>query len=238
MPRVARRSIGGAVYHVLNRGNSRRRLFGRDADYQAFLAVLVEALRRWPGVRLLCFCVMPNHWHLVLWPGADGELSQFMRWLTQTHTQRWRHAKRTVGYGALYQGRYKSFLVADDHHLLLLCRYVERNARRAKLVGRAEAWRWGSAWQRAHRRETVAGLLGEWPVPRPRNWNALLNEPQREADEQRVRQSIARGRPLGEERWVQRTAAKLNLLHTLRPPGRPKGAKDRRKRRERRTPKL
>ena len=230
MPRVARRSVGGAVYHVLNRGNSRRRLFARDADYLAFLAVLVEALRRWPGVRLLCFCVMPNHWHLVVRPSRDGELSQFMRWLTQTHTQRWRHATRTVGYGALYQGRYKSFVVADDHHLLVVCRYVERNARRARLVARAEAWRWGSPWSRGHPGEALTGLLREWPVPRPRNWAALLNEPQREADEQRVRQSIARGRPFGDEAWVRRTAAKLDLGHTLRPPGRPKGSKDRRER--------
>src|SRR5687768_7448118 len=114
------------IYHVLNRANARRRLFASDADYAAFIAVLVEALRRWPGVRLLACCVMPNHWHLVVQPSADGEVSSFMRWLTQTHTQRWRHAKRTVGYGARYQGRYKAFVVEEDRHLLILCRYVER----------------------------------------------------------------------------------------------------------------
>jgi putative transposase len=88
----------------LNRGHGRCRLFETDRDYQAFIEVLVLACQRFPGVRLLAYCVMPNHWHLVLSPTADGELGAFMRWMTQTHAQRWRHAKRTVGHGSLYQG--------------------------------------------------------------------------------------------------------------------------------------
>jgi putative transposase len=90
MPRVARRSVGGIVYHVLNRAHSRKRLFWSDKDYLAIFKVLAEAHQRWPGVAVLALCIMPTHWHLVLRPSADGELSQFMRWLTQTHTQRWR----------------------------------------------------------------------------------------------------------------------------------------------------
>jgi putative transposase len=213
---------------VLNRSNSRRRLFAADGDYLAFASVLVDALQRWPGVSLLAFCIMPNHWHLVLLPRRDGELSAFMRWLTQTHAQRWRHARNTVGYGALYQGRYKSFIVQDDHHLLVLCRYVERNALRAKLVRRAETWRWCSAWGRLHRKDDLSSALREWPVDRPKDWLALLNEPQAETEAARVRTSIARGRPFGSDGWVERTARRLNLSHTLRGPGRPYGAKDRR----------
>jgi REP element-mobilizing transposase RayT len=97
MPRTARSAVGGMIYHVLNRARGRRRLFYTDKEYAAFLQVLLEAHRRFPGVRILALCLMPNHWHLVLLPGEDGELSLFMRWLTQTHTQRWRHAKDTVG---------------------------------------------------------------------------------------------------------------------------------------------
>ncbi|HUG92188.1 MAG TPA: hypothetical protein VML55_15210, partial [Planctomycetaceae bacterium] len=85
---------------------------------------------------------MPNHWHLVVWPAGDGDLSEYMRWLTVTHTQRWHAAHHTSGTGALYQGRFKS------EHFLTVCRYVERNALRANLAGSAEAWRWGSLWQR------------------------------------------------------------------------------------------
>ena len=152
MPRKARASIGGLVYHVLNRSHSRRRMFYSDKDYHAFLTALLQAHERWPDVQILALCIMPNHWHLVLRPSRDGELSVFMRWLTQTHTQRWRHAKHTVGYGPLYQGRFKSFIVQEDRHFLVLCRYVERNPLRAKhrLVDRAEQWRWSSVSLRAN----------------------------------------------------------------------------------------
>jgi putative transposase len=225
MSRVARRALGGLIYHVLNRANSRRRLFRTDADYRAFLDVLIEALRRFPGVKLLAFCIMPNHWHLVLEPSADGELSRFMRWLTQTHTQRWRHARNTVGFGALYQGRYKSFVVQEDRHFLVLCRYVERNALRAKLVRRAEDWPWCSAGIPARQDampRALWSMLAEWPVACPPRWLALLNEPQGEKEQQRVRVSIVRNRPLGQPGWVERTASRLGLSHTLRPPGRPR----------------
>jgi putative transposase len=216
------------VYHVLNRANSRRRLFYTDKDYLAFLQVLLEAHRRFPGVQILALCVMPNHWHLVLSPGEDGELSRFMRWLTQTHTQRWRHAKRTVGHGALYQGRYKSFVVQADDHFLILCRYVERNALRGKRVTRAEAWRWGSAWIRQHGNAELKALLSEWPLDRPSNWTRLLNEQQNDKAPEAVsvRTSIERNRPLGTPRWVKSTARRLGLTHTLRSPGRPPKRRD------------
>jgi putative transposase len=227
MPRKARASVGGLIYHVLNRSHSRRRLFDSDKDYLAFMIVLLEAARRWPGVEILALCIMPNHWHLVLRPRRDGELSAFMRWLTQTHTQRWRHAKRTVGYGAVYQGRFKSFIVQEDRHFLVLCRYVERNPLRAqrKLVERAQDWRWSSAWIRTHAGNEFEELLSEWPVPRPMNWLSLLNEAQAEADAQRVRTSVERNRPMGEDAWMQRMVKKLGLEHTTRPPGRPKKEK-------------
>ncbi len=96
MARKPRRSVGRMVYHVLNRGNSRRRMFYGEKDYLAFLKVLDEARARFPGVEVFSLCVMPNHWHLVVRPRHDGELSLFMRWLTQTHTQRFRHAKHNV----------------------------------------------------------------------------------------------------------------------------------------------
>ena len=99
-------------------------------DYQQFEQVLHEARLR-TGMRILAYCLMPNHWHLVLWPAADGTLSRFMTWLTLTHTQRWHASRSSAGAGHLYQGRYKSFLVQADEHLVSVCRYVERNPRRA-----------------------------------------------------------------------------------------------------------
>jgi len=122
------------VYHVLNRAAGRVRLFTRAGDYAAFEAVLEQAWARLP-TRLLSYCVMPSHFHLVLWPREDGELSEFMRWLTVTHTQRWHAHRGTAGAGLLYQGRFKSFPIQEDPNLLTVCRYVERNALRAGWSG-------------------------------------------------------------------------------------------------------
>ena len=98
MPRRKRVGTGGYVFHVLNRGVGRQTIFHDDADYAAFERVIVDALDRIP-IRLLSYCLMPNHWHLVLWPkrGRDDDLSEFMRWLTVTHTQRWHAHKGTSG---------------------------------------------------------------------------------------------------------------------------------------------
>src|SRR3954465_6567689 len=149
MPRTARRAPGGQVYHVLNRAVGRMRLFRTDDDFEAFRRVMVEAHRRHP-LRILAYCVLSNHWHFVVWPKTDGQVTDYFRWLAHTHAMRWRVAHRTVGYGHLYQGRFKSFPVQRDEHFLTACRYVERNALSAGLVRRAQDWRWGSLWARAH----------------------------------------------------------------------------------------
>jgi putative transposase len=147
MPRRGRSAPGGRAYHVLNRGNGRRTLFRKEADYAAFERILEQAVERLP-MRVLGWCLMPNHWHLVLWPESDGQLSEFMRWLTVTHAQRLHAHRRDGAGGHVYQGRFKSFPVQEDHHFLVLMRYVERNALRANLVRRAEDWRWSSLWRR------------------------------------------------------------------------------------------
>ena len=144
MPRTARVAPGGLVYHVLNRAVARLPLFEKTADYEAFERVLLETQQRHP-TRILAYCLMPNHWHFVLWPRNDDELTAFLRWLTHTHTMRWHAHHQTAGTGHLYQGRFKSFPVQTDEHLYAVLRYVERNAVRAKLVaapsnGDGRAW--------------------------------------------------------------------------------------------------
>jgi len=227
MPRTARSAPGGVVFHVLNRANAGSDLFRSAADYAAFLRVLAQTLALFPGVRLLCYCLMPRHWHLVLLPSRDGELGRFMQRLTVTHVRRWHEHRRSTGRGHVYQGTYKSFPAQRDEHLLVLCRYVERNALRAKLVRRAQDWRWCSLWARELAASDAAAaemakLLGEWPVDRPADWLKIVNTPQTAAEEQAVQTSIRRGRPLGTETWQRRTAARLGLSHTFRERGRPR----------------
>jgi putative transposase len=212
------------VYHALNRANGRAAVFRKDGDYEAFERVLVESLEHVPGMRLLAYCLMPNHWHLVLWPRADSELSDFMHWLTLTHTQRWHAHYHDVGRGHLYQGRFKSFPVEADDHFWTVCRYVERNALRANLVRRAENWRWGSLSRRAEKEAGSRPALCTGPLPWPAGWAALVNEPHSEAELAALRQCVARGQPYGSAAWTKRAAQRLGLESTLRPRGRPKKA--------------
>jgi putative transposase len=219
MPRRLRFASGGYVYHALNRAVGRATLFTKAADYAAFLKVLREA-KDWQPLRLLAFCVMPNHWHLVLWPHRDGDLSEFLRWLTVTHTQRWHAHRHTAGTGPLYQGRFKSFPIQEDDHLLTVYRYVERNPLRAGLVERAEDWRWSSLGHRVH--APGDGLLDDSPVHLPADWVAYVNAPGSEAEVEALRRSVVRGTPFGEPAWVEQTARQLGLQTTLRPRGRPR----------------
>jgi putative transposase len=144
-----------------------------------------------------------------------------MRLLTLTHTQRWHAHRRSAGSGHLYQGRFKSFIVQQDDHLLTVLRYVERNALRANLVKRAEEWRWGSLWRYTHGDTKAKALLSEWPVERPRHWTQRVNRPETEAELQSLRRSVNRGSPFGSAPWVGRVANRLGLASTLRPRGRP-----------------
>jgi putative transposase len=221
MGRPLRVALGGYAYHMLNRANGRLAIFRKEADYAAFEQILEEALDHVPAMRLLSYCLMPNHWHLVVWPRADGELSDFGHWLTLTHTQRWHAQHRDVGTGHLYQGRFKSFAIEADEHLLTVCRYVERNALRAGLVERAQDWRWSSLWRRQQKATDLGALLSAWPVAMPRNWAGLVNRPQTEAELAAVRTSVQRGRPYGDAAWTERTARKMGLESTCRPRGRP-----------------
>ena len=221
MGRPKRTDLGGLVYHVLNRANAQMTIFESDADYGAFETVVAAAVER-VSMRLLAYCVMPNHWHLVLHPRKDGDLSRFMTWLTLTHTQRWHAHRSTAGAGHLYQGRYKSFVTQSDEHMLSLCRYVERNALRAKLVSAAERWPWCSLWRRTFGNAESKALLSAWPVDRPRAWRRWVNKPQSEDELHAIRHCITRGRPFGAQPWVSRTAARLGLETTIRPRGRPK----------------
>ncbi len=218
MPRRLRVSSGGYVYHVLNRGVGQMRLFTKKLDYEAFEKVLLQAKERLP-MRVLAWCVMPNHWHLVLWPHKDGDLSEFMRWLTVTHTQRWHAAHRTAGTGPLYQGRFKSFPIQEDERLLTALRYVERNPLRANLAEHAEDWRWSSLWYRVN---GIYRLVDEGPLKLPSNWLRLVQTPETEAELAALRQALQRGSPFGAAAWQERTAERLDLQTTLHPRGRPR----------------
>ncbi len=197
MPRTARAAIGGMIYHVLNRGNNRATIFRKEGDFAAFAKLLVEGKER-ATVEVFAFCLMGNHWHLLLRPRGDGDLAAYLSWITNTHVKRFR-AHRPDTSGHLYQGRFKSFPVQDDSHFLTVVRYVEGNPLRAKLVRRAEDWKWSSL---GCGMKLADELLAPWPVDRPGGWRSLVNERLQDAEVERVRISIRRDRPLGDDKWV------------------------------------
>jgi putative transposase len=221
MPRPSRAAEGGLIYHALNRAVARLTLFDTDDDYETFEQVLAEAVARY-DMRLLAYCIMPDHFHILLWPREDGDLSSFMRWMTMSHAQRWHAQHQTAGSGHLYQGRYRSFPVQADEHLLTICRFVEQNGLRAGLVDRAEEWRWSSLWSRRAKDAKDRPALTRWPIDRPSNWTARVNRPFDPEEEEAVRRSIQRGQPFGAAPWQAKVAARLGLESSLRPRGRPR----------------
>jgi len=217
MPRTARTVVGGYCYHLINRGNNRARVFHDSTDYWNFLALLQLAQER-VHIDILAACLMPNHFHLVVRPLRDEDLARWTHWLCTTHVRR--HHKRYGTSGRIWQGRFKLFVIQQDHHLLTVIRYVERNALRATLVERAEDWAWGSLRWRFDEAPPIQ--LSPSPVSLPSNWIEYVNKPQTAAESDAVRICITRQRPYGNDQWVERTAQQLGLMPSLGSVGRPK----------------
>jgi putative transposase len=218
MPRPNRITLGGYVYHVMNRANGRLKIFKKHGDFLAFEQILAEAIERF-SMRICGYCIMSNHWHLLLWPEQDGQLSDFMRWITLTHTQRYHAAHGTTGIGHLYQGRYKSFPVQTESYYLTVMRYIEANPARAEIVTRVEDWPWSSFAVRQGNNSLFS--LSDGPIKLPKDWSSLVQEQIDEDDLNHLNISIKRGAPLGKSLWARKTATAMKIESTLNPRGRP-----------------
>ena len=221
MGRALRVDIGDLFYHIVNRANGRQVIFREPDEYRHFEMLLKNAVEKF-DMRLLAYVLMPNHWHMILYPRNDGDLSLFMQWLTLTHTQQYHVWKETTGHGHVYQGRYKSFLVEKDSYLLAAIKYVERNPVRAKLVKRVENWKWGSGYRRIDGMSKERSLLADPPVDLPRNYRTWVNEPDKDDDLTNLRASVNKGKPYGTMTWTERMVERFGLELTTHVPGRPK----------------
>jgi len=221
MPRRARVSAGDTIYHVINRANGRVQIFENDAAYQHFESLLLEA-KELTDMRILAYCVMPNHFHLVLYPRTDNDLGAFMGWLTSTHVRQYRARTKSIGYGHLYQDRYKSFPVQTNTYASTLIQYVEQNPLRVKLVARAEDWRWSSLWRREKGAREHRTLLHPLPINLPADYLQLVNTLSSDDALATIRYSVNKGKPFGGEAWVKKTIDHFELAYTLRGPGRPR----------------
>jgi len=219
MPRTARASAGGLCYHVLNRGNAGAEVFHEARDYAEFIELLYEETET-RNVRLLAYCLLPDHFHMVLWPRKDGDLSRWMQWLSTSHVRRYHGQHQTSGH--IWSGRFRAFPIQADKHLLTVLRYVEQNPLRLKelKLRNPERWPWSSVGKK------VAGLdrprIEPGPVARGRNWLKLVQQPLTAEELAMLRHSVVRGTPFGDPKWQQRIVAKLGLESTMRPRGRPR----------------
>ncbi len=221
MPRMNRVAVGDVIYHVINRSNGKAEIFTHDKEYQHFESLLLEGVEL-IDMRILAYCIMPNHWHLVLYPHKDKDLSEFMRWVTTTHVRQRRTMTNTIGHGHLYQGTYKSFPVAEDKHLHDLIRYVEQNPLRARLVKKAEDWQWSSLYRRLRSNKQDQKLLAPLPTDLPTNYLESVNQVLDDAILDSIRHSIGKGTPYGSSAWVDRMVTEYNLGSTVRGIGRPR----------------
>ncbi len=219
MGRPPRADEARGIYHVFNRGNARQDIFFKDEDFEAFEQLIAEGLEKFP-VDMIAYQWMSNHWHMVLSPQVDGGMSAFIGWLTLTHTQRYHAHHGTMGYGHVYQGRYKSFPVQDDEHFHTVCRYVERNALTAKLVKKAQNYRWGSLFNWIGSDSPIE--LAQWPVRRLPRWVQRVNQALSKKELGALSNCVQRGLPFGDENWTTKTTKRLGLESTARPRGRPK----------------
>lgn len=183
--------LPGSVVHVVNRGNDRRAIFLEEADYGAFLVLLREARERF-GVKLFAYCLMPNHFHLIVSPADWRALSAYMHFVERGHACDLRTVGRTRGNGHVFQRRYWKKVIDGEGHLLIALRYVEANAFRAGLVERAELWRWGSLNERQTGERDLLHCL---PLRLPADWSTIVNVPMPRVDLEMARGRAKMGRP-------------------------------------------
>jgi putative transposase len=226
MGRLPRAIDEGLTYHASNRGNNRGDVFTDDADRAAFLEALGRTRDRYP-FRLLGYCLMSNHFHLRLRPEAGQSISRILQSLTVAHT--WRHHQRHRSSGHVWQGRFKSSVIQDGEHLLLVLRYIEANPLRAGMVADPADYRWSSFPHHGLGRDDPLlspfpewGHLGRTEAERRRRWRAKVRATQRAGELTAVRDSLRSGRPLGEAGWVERIAERLRIDLQPRPRGRPR----------------
>ena len=212
MPRRRLTGCGGFVFHVMNRSAKQLALFEAPDDFDLFLEVLAEAEERCP-IRLLEYCVMPNHFHLLVWPETDTQLSTYMRWITGVHGQRWRRQRGLSGKGAVYQGRFRWVAVQSGEHYDIARRYIWQNPVRARLADQARTWPWSSASDAPMPRRPTLDL-GPLLTGHPRQ--AGLEQRLEASAEHEMREALRRGVPFGTPGWSRTLELREWLIAVLR----------------------
>jgi putative transposase len=226
MGRQPRPVASGLFYHALNRGNNRGPVFFAPDDYHTFLKALAQTQQRYP-FHLFGYCLMTNHFHLLLQPEDGVSISRVLQSLTVAHT--WHYHKGHGSVGHVWQGRFRSPVVQDDEHALTVLRYLEANPLRAGMVADLADYPWSS--YAAHALGQADALLSPLPcwerlgateAARQRWWRGLVHTPLTEDELAGLRRSVTSGRPYGEASWAKAMGQRLQLRFSERGRGRPR----------------
>ena len=215
MPRTGRELVDGEIYHVINRGNGRNEVFKSVEDYEEFIELLIESLKR-VDISLYSFCLMPNHFHILIKAEKATQMSEWMRWLMTSQVRRYHKRNNTSGH--LWQGRYKCFPVQKNQYFEIVMRYIERNPLRAKLVRKIEKWKWSSLYIRLRKKK---GILKTPPINCGKGWLEWVQSPITDEELVKLRISVNRCRPYGSDKWITKKAKEMGLESTLKKIGRP-----------------
>jgi putative transposase len=194
-------AAAGVPYHITQRGNHRQQVFSHDHDYQRFLDLLREWSRR-EGLRILGYCLMPNHVHLVAIPERKDSLAKSLAPVQSLYAKHWNQQRSLTGH--VWQDRYYAAPL-DQRHLVVALRYVDCNPLRAGLAAGAESYEWSSAQAHVARRDRTGILdMDLWREVCPGNeWRELLQSPAERSAERRLRNATRTGKPCGDAEVVQ-----------------------------------
>ena len=220
MPRIARALADNCLYHIINRGNGRQQVFHKDGDYRAFIDLMLHAREKHP-IRIYAWCLMPNHFHLLVQPEQADQLNKYMQWLMTSHVRRYHSHYKSSGH--VWQGRYKSFIVQNDDYLLTVTRYIEANPVRSGLSATAVQWPWSSHKSRSDATEN--NHPDALPFPLPEDWEAYVDTPLTDKEIEKLRNSVNRQTPFGQSEWRDELCKKMGLESTVRARGWEKGRK-------------
>lgn len=225
MARLARVSVPGYPYHVIQRGNNRQRIFTSDGDRETMRELLDENARRF-DVAIHAYVLMDNHFHLLLTPNADDSLPKMMQAVGRTYVRYFNDVHKRSG--TLWEGRYKSALVQTERYLLACMVYLDLNPVRAGLVSRAQDYPWSSyahyAGIRSDRRVTPHALvwgLGNTPFDRESRYRELVQSGVTERQRMVLGQAVTNGWVVGDSEFVAGLQQRVERRLTRSSPGRP-----------------
>jgi len=199
MARLARVVAPGYPHHIIQRGNRRQQTFFSDGDYLAYIELMAKWCRHY-GVEIWCYCLMPNHTHLIAVPADKGGLASA---IGEAHRRYARMINFREGWrGYFWQGRFSSFIM-DNQYLLAATRYIELNPVKAKLVNDPIDYKWSS--YKAHVEGKNDKLVKVKPLLKQiNNWKGFIQEPVSDIKLEKLLKHERTGRPLGNDRFIEK----------------------------------